>query len=358
MTDRWRETLDAIPQMVWGIGPDGHYYNKRWIEFTGTQLNSGSGDRLALVHPDDRERAASVWRQSFESAAPYECEYRLRHHSGEYRWIVSRAQPQPDADGPTRWYGTCTDIHERVVARRLLEESERRTQNIIDSIPQVIWSAGADGMVDFVSAQWHDLYGAVEADASGQAWLGAVHPEDRASAAAAWSHSVGTGKPYETKFRLITKTGDYRWALVRALAKPGPDGGALRWYGTCTDIHPQVTAQEALKESEQLCRGIVEATPNGLSLLDRDGTVMFLNDAALRAGKARRRDSLIGERWTDSLCADSRPDAEAAVSTAQQGNVGRFVHHEAETGRWWDVIVAPCVMTQGCRPISSSSRAT
>jgi diguanylate cyclase (GGDEF)-like protein/PAS domain S-box-containing protein len=282
-----------------------------------------------------------VWRQCFEGSAPYECEYRLRHNSGEFRWIVSRGQPQRDADGQTSWYGTCTDIHERVLARRLLEDSERRTQAIIDSIPQVIWSAGADGMLDFVSAQWHDIYGAVEQDTPGQAWLTAVHPEDRASAAAAWTHSIETGVHYETKFRIITKSGDYRWALVRALPKPGPDGSALRWYGTCTDIHPQVVAQEALKESELLCRGIIEATPNGLSLLDRDGTVLFLNDAALRAGQARRRDSLMGQRWTDSLSPKSRKDAEAAVSTAQQGNIGQFVHHEAETGRWWDVVVAP-----------------
>jgi PAS domain-containing protein len=54
MTDRWRATLDAIPQMVWAIGPDGNYYNKRWLEFTGTGLGSSGDDRLALVHPEDR----------------------------------------------------------------------------------------------------------------------------------------------------------------------------------------------------------------------------------------------------------------------------------------------------------------
>jgi diguanylate cyclase (GGDEF)-like protein/PAS domain S-box-containing protein len=341
MTDRWRETLDAIPQMVWAISADGAYYNKRWLEFTGWDLSSLNVDRLSLVYPEDRERAAAAWQQSLESVTPYECEYRLRHHSGEYRWIVSRGQPQIDPDGPTSWYGTCTDVHERVVARRLLEESERRTQDIIDSIPQVIWSARADGLLDFVSAQWHDIYGATQEDALGEAWLSTVHPEDQASAAAAWSHSLATGMPYETKFRLITKAGNYRWALVRALPKAGPDGKVLRWYGTCTDIDPQVIAQEALRESELLCRGIIEATPNGVSLLGRDGTVLFLNDAALRAGKASRPESLLGKRWTDSLCHRSRRDSEAAVSTAQQGRIGQFVHQEAETGRWWDVVVAP-----------------
>jgi PAS domain-containing protein len=102
-----------------------------------------------------------------ESSASYECEYRLRHHSGEYRWIVSRGEPQQDADGVTSWYGTCTDVHDRLLARRLLEDSERRTQAIIDSIPQVIWSAGADGLLDFVSAQWNEIYGSVEENALG-----------------------------------------------------------------------------------------------------------------------------------------------------------------------------------------------
>ena len=105
-----------MPQMVWSTLPDGYhdYFNLRWYEFTSVPDGQSNVQACSgLFHPDDQGRATAAWLHSCESGEPYEIEYRLRHHSGEYRWVLGRALPVKDAYGNIfRWMGTCTDIHE------------------------------------------------------------------------------------------------------------------------------------------------------------------------------------------------------------------------------------------------------
>ncbi len=111
-----RALTNSIDQMVWSTRPDGFhdFYNTRWYDFTGVERGSTDGAGWNdLFHPEDRDRAWAVWRESLETGKPYHIEYRLRHHSGQYRWVIGRAKPITNADGKiTRWYGTCTDVHE------------------------------------------------------------------------------------------------------------------------------------------------------------------------------------------------------------------------------------------------------
>ena len=113
---QFRVLADAMPQMVWATQPDGFhdYYNARWYEFTGVPAGTTDGEGWNdMFHVDDQERAWTVWRHSLETGEPYEIEYRLKHHSGTYRWTLGRAVAIRDDDGQiTRWFGTCTDIDE------------------------------------------------------------------------------------------------------------------------------------------------------------------------------------------------------------------------------------------------------
>ncbi|HET9427333.1 MAG TPA: PAS domain-containing protein [Allosphingosinicella sp.] len=127
---KYQAIADSIDQMIWSTRPDGFhdYYNHRWYEFTGMPEGSTDGEEWnGMFHPDDQERAWSVWRQSLATGDPYEIEYRLRHRSGEYRWVIGRANCLRDEEGQiVRWFGTCTDIHELKTAQhelRLLNDT-------------------------------------------------------------------------------------------------------------------------------------------------------------------------------------------------------------------------------------------
>ena len=127
---RLREMADTMAHMIWVTRPDGfhEWYNRRWYEFTGVPEGSTDGEAWnGMFHPDDQARAWATWRHSLETGEYYEIEYRLRHRSGEYRWVLGRALPIRNEHGEiARWFGTCTDIH---AMRQLIDEREHLLQS-------------------------------------------------------------------------------------------------------------------------------------------------------------------------------------------------------------------------------------
>jgi len=130
--EKFRAIANSIDPMVWSTLPDGYhdYYNDRWYEFTGVPHGSTDGEGWAnMFHPDDQERTWALWRHCLATGEPYHIEYRLRHHSGKYRWVLGRAQPARDDLGRIiRWFGTCTDIQEIVDAREVLARSREELE--------------------------------------------------------------------------------------------------------------------------------------------------------------------------------------------------------------------------------------
>ncbi|MGV3493675.1 MAG: PAS domain S-box protein [Ramlibacter sp.] len=133
---KFRAITNSIDQMIWSTRPDGFhdYYNDRWYEYTGVPYGSTDGEGWGdMFHPEDQKRAWAVWRHSLATGAPYHIEYRLRHRSGRYRWVLGRAQPVRDAQGAiVRWFGTCTDIQDIVDAREVLSRSREELERQVD----------------------------------------------------------------------------------------------------------------------------------------------------------------------------------------------------------------------------------
>lgn len=114
---RYEAVTDASPVMTWMSGTDGlcHYFNKGWLDFVGRTLEQEAGNGWTEnLHPEDRDRCLQVYATNFDARRPFEMEYRLRHHSGQYRWIFDRGVPRYKPDGTFEGYvGGCLDIHDR-----------------------------------------------------------------------------------------------------------------------------------------------------------------------------------------------------------------------------------------------------
>lgn len=147
---RFRTLADATPQIVWSALPSGFndYHNARWQQFTGKPPDVTEGEGWEeLVHPDDRERTLSTWQLSLRTGEPYQIEYRLRHHTGSYRWVLAHALPIRDTAGRiVRWFGTTTDIHEAKLAAQerevVAQELSHRIKNIFAVVNGLISLAG------------------------------------------------------------------------------------------------------------------------------------------------------------------------------------------------------------------------
>ena len=132
---KFRTIADAMPQMVWSTLPNGvhDYFNPQWYEFTGLAHGSSDGDGWnQMLHPADQEGAWSLWHECLATGNHYEIQYRLRHFSGQYRWVLGRALPVLDESGCiVRWMGTCTNIHAQKLAEDDLQQQSQRKDEFL-----------------------------------------------------------------------------------------------------------------------------------------------------------------------------------------------------------------------------------
>jgi PAS domain S-box-containing protein len=132
--ERTRFILENLPVLIWTATPDvkasqREYFNPRWLAFTGKQMAEETGEQwLADLHPDDRARVHTQWQQSVTAGTPYQVEYRLLRHDGQYRWILARAHPRRNAEGHINlWVGGATDIHDqKKMVEEILESNEQQ----------------------------------------------------------------------------------------------------------------------------------------------------------------------------------------------------------------------------------------
>ena len=113
----YRLLIQHSPVMIWraSLNAKCDYFNDTWLAFTGRTMEQELGDGWAEgVHPDDFHGCVAYYLDHFHRREPFEMEYRLRRHDGEYRWIFDRGVPFADDAGAFAGYiGSCVDVDER-----------------------------------------------------------------------------------------------------------------------------------------------------------------------------------------------------------------------------------------------------
>jgi PAS domain S-box-containing protein len=152
----------------------------------------------------------------------------------------------------------------------LLRQSEARFREMAETIPVQVWTAGADGMLDFVTQRTGDTFGRSVEALLRTGWLDMVHPDDVEPTIARWKASLETGEPYEAQFRLRTHAGEYRWFLARAQALKQADGSVAQWFGCNTDIEESKRLQAALDAALEDAREANAAKARYLAMMSHE----------------------------------------------------------------------------------------
>jgi PAS domain S-box-containing protein len=241
--EKFRTLADSIPQLAWMADAEGSvfWYNQRWYDYTGTTFEEMQGWGWRKVHhPAEVERVTEGFRRAVGRGEPWEDTFPLRSQEGEYRRFLSRAQPIRDAEGRVvRWFGTNTDVEERLQAEERLRASELRFRTLTDAMPQLVWATDERGRHLYYNRRWYEYTGLSVEESLDYGFANALHPDDRARTIERWERAWGAGEAYEIEYRFRSRDGEYRWFLGRATPVRDESGRIVQWVGTCTDIEEQ-----------------------------------------------------------------------------------------------------------------------
>jgi PAS domain S-box-containing protein len=313
-----RFLFDAPVPMVlaWGEG-QGVLYNDAAVPLLGAHHPGLFGARL-VDWPDAWDGLGMHAARALAGAA-----FRVGqclHTAGDAAvapWLDLAFAPLRDLDGAVHGF-TCT-----VCGPAALPAGDAGFRAVADAMPQMVWSTLPDGYHDYYNQHWYDFTGMREGETDGERWSARFHEDDRERAWAAWRASLATGAPYEIEYRLLHRSGEYRWVLGRALPVRDAEGRIVRWMGTCTDIDQQKRHEEALRQSEARFRRLADSNVVGIVRYRMDGTIIDTNQAFLdMLGYTREefeRDGLASRTLTPPEWLDA-----TARAMAQLRTVGRI----------------------------------
>ena len=201
-------------------------------------------------------------------------------------------------------------------------DSDTRFQALATLAPVGIFSTDIDGQCEYVNPRWCEIAGLSQAQALGQGWVNAIHPDDRLRVADEWQHSTRTGEPFRSEYRFLSPGGRVTWVLGQAVIEH-QDGIAVGYIGTITDITERQHAEATARAGEEMYRSLFQNSPISLWEEDFSGVKQFV-DALRRTGVTDLRAHFATDRDCLRRCAALvrvKQVNKAAVTLAQAHDV-------------------------------------
>src|SRR6185312_2401454 len=282
--------LDTLPVIVWRATADGEPDYINWRAASHGRRTLADVVKLKrqgkLEHPADVDLTTREWARARETGKPFDVIHRIRGVDGLYRWYHTRAEPLRDEAGRIiNWYGVDVDIDDRKRAEDALRKSEQELRGIVDALPEAIVVIGPDGVGLYVNRPMLDYTGLtreqlMSPDARGNPVL--YDPDDWARLRDERLRGLAREMPFEIECRVRRKDGQYRWFLVRYNPLRDEQGRILRWYASGTDIDDRRRAEDALRQSEQELRLLIDTLPAMVWRAAPDGQPDYINQRLAR----------------------------------------------------------------------------
>ncbi len=315
---RFRDFAASASQWFWETDTDLRftYVSEGYEKATGRSPAFAIGKRreeLGEAGPDKERWVRHI--ADLEAHRPFrDFEYAQRMPDGRDRHFSVNGIPIFDREGRFAGYrGTGIDITDR----KLAEEKQRQTSEALAEAQRVAkighwrWAPGR-GLIS-CSKEFARIYGVPHEDAlrafsSMEEYLRFVHPEDRDRVAKAVSVSQIGATNFRPEYRIVRTDGEVRHVVEIGEVILDSEGRPAEFRGTVQDITERKLAEEALRQSEERYRRLVEVSPHGI-FVNFEGKFALVNPAAVRALGAAGPEELLGREVFDII----HPDLHEAV---------------------------------------------
>jgi PAS domain S-box-containing protein len=300
---RFRLVANTAPVMIWMAGIDKlcNYFNQPWLEFTGRPLEAELGNGWAqLVHPDDLNRCLDTYTQAFDRRESFDMEYRLRRRDGEYRWVTDIGVPRFNPDQTFAGYiGSCIDVTDRKRAEEGLKKSEEKFSKAFRESPMALTLTSArDHRYIDVNETFERITGWRREEILGRTSfdIGLLNEAERIEITTRLVAEQSL-RNLELGFRM--RDGSIRIGLSSAeLIELEGEPCVL---AVTADITDRKRTQEALRESEDKLRLLLDSTAEAIYGLDLEHRCTFCNPACLRTLGYASIDEVLGKNMHDLM---------------------------------------------------------
>jgi PAS domain S-box-containing protein len=282
----FREMAESLPQLVWTCRGDGwcDYLGPQWVRYTGIPEAEQRGFAwLDQLHPDDREPTIAAWNRAVEADTNFDVEFRIRRTDGVYRWFKTRAVPFRDADGKiVKWFGSNTDIHDLRIAEEILRESEERFRATFEQAAVGIAHVSIEGGQWLrINQKFCDIVGYTREALLERTFADITHPDDLiADYPYLRQMLAGEISTYTMEKRYFHKEGHIVWIHLTVSLVHDADGQPEYFIAVIEDITERKRIQEALRESEERTRLIIETALDAVITINAEGWITGWNAQA------------------------------------------------------------------------------
>lgn len=281
--EQFRQLADNIKEVFWlRTESEMLYISPAYEQVFGRSCASLYNDPdsfLDAIHPDDKNRVMETIQRNFHSKSPVEIEYRITRPDATMRWIRARTFPVAGSYDEPR----ITGIAEDITARKETENSLRISEANLARAQQLAGLGYWRWDIKNNSLFWSDaLYRFIGKDPrefqpDPDSLMQHIYPEDRELTQNSINHSLATGLPHTSTFRIVSTTGQVRYMKTSGEVSFGQDGEPEQMFGIAMDVTEQHFSEMVLRDSEERFRSIFEQSTLGMAILHLDGSIERVN---------------------------------------------------------------------------------
>jgi len=253
-------------------------------------------EALAFYLPEDRQRIEELGRACISTGMPFDEEAEILTAKGSRRLVrVIGACISDKANEVFKVQGAFQDITDQRRVEQSLVHSQEQFRQLADAMPTIVWTAGADGRLDYANRRFEEATGICNDALPEGGWIHALHPDDVERCKKVWGDAVAKQKTYHIDFRLYHKSDNhYRWYRVSAVPVRDEHDQVYKWYGSALDIHDRKVLEEELTQSANALTQTLESITDGFFTLDKHWNFQYFNIEAERL-LAKPRDGVLNQ---------------------------------------------------------------